>query len=114
LNPYNGSSFETRRLNEKENTKQDQLHDNKEVDEATSTSGIKDKLHKKCKYDDSYLQFRFMCVGIPLRLMPNVYYVMKPQEKVPWLPHNYNGIYIQVMLIALDKPIAFLNVNLMN
>jgi hypothetical protein len=43
-------------LKKKVNTKQDQLHDNKEADEATSTSGTEDKLQKKCKYD-KYLQF---------------------------------------------------------
>jgi hypothetical protein len=50
-------------LKKKENTKQDQLHDNKETNGAKSTSGIKYKLKNKCKYDASYLRFRFMCVG---------------------------------------------------
>jgi hypothetical protein len=45
------------------NTKQNQLHNNKETDGGESTSGIKDKLQKKCKYDDCYLRFGFMGVG---------------------------------------------------
>lgn len=28
---------------------------------ATSTFGMKDKLQKKCKYDESHLRFRFIC-----------------------------------------------------
>jgi hypothetical protein len=48
-------------LKNKEGTKGDQLHDNKETDGAISTSGIKGKLQKKCKYDNC-LQFGFVFV----------------------------------------------------
>jgi hypothetical protein len=49
----------------KENTKQNQLPNNKEIDGVASTSGIKDKLQNKSKYDDSYLQFRFINSNMP-------------------------------------------------
>jgi hypothetical protein len=54
--------LKTGSLKQKENTKQDQLHDNKETAGATGTSGIKGKLEKKHKYDDHYLQSGFTCV----------------------------------------------------
>jgi hypothetical protein len=73
------------RLKEKENTKLDQLHDNKATDRATSTSSIKDNLQKKCKYDDSSNSDLRVLV-IPVQLMPTVYYVTKLQETVPWFP----------------------------
>jgi hypothetical protein len=45
LSPCKGSLAEKKI--KKRKTKQDQVHDNKETDEAASTSCIKDKLQKK-------------------------------------------------------------------
>jgi hypothetical protein len=42
-----GHWFQMRCLKRKENPKQDQLHNNKKTDGATSISGIKDKLYKQ-------------------------------------------------------------------
>jgi hypothetical protein len=64
--------LKTGSLKKKENTKKDQLHDNKETDATTSTSHITDKLQKT-----AISNLNLLVLVIPVCQIPNMYYVTK-------------------------------------